>query len=255
MKKILFIATLVGIAGLGFLFAIGRETPAQSPAAARAIRPEAERLAPRAEPLPLASNVPVPLPPADEPNATRLLSEKIAKELLVKNPNGPALLEGKRGLTVDDPEAIVDMVLSEELARMNFEEFKPTVNAAEFNIVPASKAASEKFFAEFKEALMLYAAHRITGNNPRDLSPLVRVADEAIAKLKIIPVPANLAAILAKELTLVTTERNIYDAVAHADTDPFRALVALQMWDPLNAEFSELSAAITAFVRTNNIKL
>ncbi len=245
MKKILVIASVAALAVVLALFALGGEqrTETAPQESGRAMLGGERPAAPLAEPLPLASAAPLAAVAGDdESNATRALAEKIAKELLAKNPGGPSLADGASGLNVGDPDALIDELLARELAAIDIAAFSPAVSVSDLAVVADTPESARSFIEQFQEIAALFARAPLTTAEPmpQTFAPLARLADDTARKLETLPVPARFAPLLAQTVRLTRAHASIFSAIARADADPLRAFVALQAWQPTREELEKL---------------
>ena len=237
-KKIVLISALLGAGIVILLIAIGGE---KHTASSHTETRDAHTTSSPNEPLlaELTATTESSAALADDKNITRGLSKKIATELLAKNPGGPSLLDGKPSLTAENPEALINQILSKEIENFNYDDFNPTVRITELKIAVNSPDATKKFAEEFHAAFQPFLDSSIPTDNlsPAVFTPLITLTQKTAADLYTIPVPATLAPKLAKTIELLKTHEMIFRSIADAEIDPFRAFLALQLWEPKKTEF------------------
>jgi len=212
--------------------------------------PEAAATPSATEPIPQTAKVFSETPATNEPlaqNATLNLSDKIAKQLLEKNPNGPSLLNGTPSINAKNPQALVEQIIQQELANADMSSLRPVVSVSELKLDTSKDPSLAAFRDEFVKAVTPFFS-LATGPNPTPalFASFTASADETLVALKDLKTPASLAPLMAKEIELITYNRNIFAAVANADNDPFRALLALQIWGNARQEFGEAHLALMA---------
>lgn len=163
-------------------------------------------------------------------NLTRSLASLIGKNIVNKNPEGPA----GDSLTVMGADALADSAITESLTRFNPAYFSPEISVSEMTVDNAQttaeyRAAAEKIISD-TESLPMPAAGTPVAEKMKTLAK--RYGDEAAA-LRALPVPQALATEHLKAIRIAEGRRRILEAVADYENDPIYAMLALKLWDTL----------------------
>ncbi len=192
-------------------------------------------------------------------NSTEGVAGKIVSGLLEKNPAGPSLLEGRRFIDVTNPEALVSQIIADELADFDYQEFKPEIKITDIKTTAASdKTTLETYFKNFQT--IVRAGGETIPLNPRsfsaqDFALLARALEEPIEKLYQLTAPAMLASSHLEELRLLQAQRNIFLALGESESDPFRALMALQALSLIEDELALIKQIFLNFIAENNLTI
>lgn len=183
-------------------------------------------------------------------NITETLGKDIAEVLIAQNPDGPTLGEESSAITARDPQELVNQLFESQLKEIKPEEFRTPFPASALRTVSSDTAEAKEFASRARTILHPFITLTISGDrlSPNIFVPFVQITDATLAELVTLPTPAPLATLFAKEIELIQTHRNIFSAIASTETDPFRAFVALQIWQSVKLEFEtthrELERAI-----------
>lgn len=199
-------------------------------------------------------------PNGNEPqNATQALAKLLAGQLIKNNPQGPALLNGERQLQALNPDSLIETALASELENFDYLSFKTYIPISQIKINPASDPITlQKYLGNFQAIIKNESepfAINLENPSAQEFSKIAQVLETTINDLLNLPAPTPLAALHAEEISLLTAQKNIFTALAAADADPLKALLAAQAFPIINQELENLSEKFTEFISANNLTL
>lgn len=192
-------------------------------------------------------------------NITQNVAAAIGKDLLERNPEGPATVEDTQWINVLDPEKFSENLIAEGLKQFDPQEFQPAVPRSSLKITSSADAASQQLYLKTFHDILRYrfgttavdlGAPELTG-----LNNLIGAYDRALTDFYNLPVPENLASVHQKEISLLTGQKKIFEHLIAYRTDPVQALLALQTLQQLNQQFSQLNDAIAEVIKTNQLAI
>ena len=189
-------------------------------------------------------------------NLTKDLTAEIAKDIVARNPDGPADIEDKQWINVIDPEKITDLVLADGLKNFNPKEFFPEIKLADLKINNSVK--TEVYLKSFQDILTYNFSHQkidFSNFNSTDIKELISAYDAAIRAFYNLEVPENLITVHQKEIALLVGQKKVFETFINYESDPVRAILAMQIFDQLDKKFSDLNLAIADFIKKNNVQI
>ncbi len=174
-----------------------------------------------------------------------MLSETFEKQVLDKKPNGPLLLNGVPSINAKDPKALIDQVVQQELENTDVSSLRRAVSVTELKLDTSQNPSLADFRNEFVTAVTPFFS-LTTNQDPTSttFASFTTVADQTLAALKNLAIPSSLATLMAKEIELITYNRNIFAAVANAGSDPLHAMLAFKAWESARQEFEKAHLAL-----------
>ncbi len=163
-------------------------------------------------------------------NLTQSLASLIGKNIVDRNPEGPA----GENLTVMGADGMADAALAESMKRFNPAHFSPEISQGEIVIdeaqtAAAYRAAAAKIAADAESAYMPAAGDPVA---VKMAAYAKRYGTEATG-LRDLPAPPSLITEHLRAIRIATGRERILEAVADYDNDPIYAMLALKLWDTL----------------------
>ena len=193
---------------------------------------------------------------SSDQNLTKDLTAEIAKDIVARNPDGPANIEDQQWINVIDPEKVTDLVLADGLKNFNPKEFFPEIKLASLKIDNNIKA--EVYLKSFQDILTYNFSRQkvdFSNFNSTDIKELVSAYEAAIKAFYNLEVPDNLVTVHQKEIALLIGQKKIFETFINYENDPVRAILAMQIFDQLDKKFSDLNLVIAEFIKNNHVQI
>lgn len=193
------------------------------------------------------------------PNVTADMTAELAKDIIARNPEGPATIDAKQWINVLDPETAAAAIAAEGLKNFNPADFQPEITNADLNIsADASPTAIRLYLKTFRDILQHnfsavrvdFASAALTG-----IGDLIAVYDRAIKDFYRLTAPAPLADIHRREISLLTGQKKVFERLANYQQDPVQAVIALRAYEELGEQFNQLNTAVAQFIADNNLTI
>ena len=163
-------------------------------------------------------------------NLTRNLAALIGKNIVDKNPEGPA----GDNLTVMGADGMADIAVTESLKNFNPAYFSPEILQSELIIdstqtAAAYRAEAERIIAETE----MQTPPPIGDLIASQMAEFARRYKTQGAALRALPVPSALTTEHMKAIRIALGKQRIFEAVADYENDPIYAMLALKLLDTL----------------------
>lgn len=193
------------------------------------------------------------------PNVTTDITAELAKDIIARNPEGPATIDAKQWINVLDPETAAAAVAAEGLKNFNPADFQPEIANADLNIsADASPTAIRLYLKTFRDILQHnFSAARVDFSNAAltGIAGLITTYDQAIKDFYRLTAPAPLTDIHRREISLLTGQKKVFERLANYQQDPVQAVIALRAYEELGEQFNQLNAAVAQFIADNNLTI
>jgi hypothetical protein len=196
-------------------------------------------------------------------NLSEVLAKKIATEMAAANPNGTINVSGKNYVSAPKPENLANDLYAEAQKNFDPNSLRPVIKDSDIKISDDnSKDALTNYFVSFNEIIINNAKNIpqniLSSNSDPQTSDFAQITDiykKGIADFYSLSVPSKILDIDKKEIELLTTEKNIYQALANMDQDPVTANLALNELPNIYQEFDNLKITIDNFIKTNQLNI
>jgi len=196
---------------------------------------------------------------------TKKISDQIAKDIIAKNPAGPAIIGDKPAININPGEVIEKLVESVQTSDKTAEsEFD--VPLKDLSVIYSNDLGTKKqYFSEFqriiKETLdapgqptIFDAFEKIVfGGGDAELREISKRHEAAILAMKKLAVPAELIPLHKSEIALIAKTKAMVDGMLAYTSDPLRAYIAFQIYPKLQDEASALQKEFIAYVTKEKI--
>lgn len=185
-------------------------------------------------------------------NITKELASKLSKKIVEINPTGP--IAGQNGQSLLAPTVVesIDVGIAEAFKQFDREYFLPTIDKGSLKVISANKEALDYYIAILPTTLKHRASDLNFSLEDKDvqekLLKAISIYEEIINKLRQLPVPETLSDFHQKEISLVTGQKRVLEALADQERDPIKAVLALQFSQIINNEFLVLKSQFSKIV-------
>jgi hypothetical protein len=189
-------------------------------------------------------------------NQTEILAQSLAKEIIIKNPKGPELIQNERYISVPKGEDI-SRILGEQIARFDPKQLVANISEDNLKIIEDRRASIlEQYFnaAIFDVNNIVKNTKVNTGNfSEEDVRTIANAYKKIATQLLETPVPADLVPFHKEQLRFFMTQANFLDTALGYNEDPLGSLVVISYAD-FYAKQAEKDAAalqneLNAFLR------
>lgn len=189
-------------------------------------------------------------------NLTQEFAKKIARQMIEKNPLGPALLGDTRQLNVVGPETFVDDFLAHGLSNLDTSILQPNIDIKSLKIIKAGGQTSQLTYLNELNRILRIGIGEIKFDplhipDSADFENLHSLAEKTYNQLLATYAPESLLSAHIKELEILGSFKNIFEVLARLEQDPLKAVVALRAIPLLNVEFANLNQKLTQAVNSN----
>lgn len=176
----------------------------------------------------------------DKPLATSNLTQNFAnvfaRQMIVHNPDGPQTDSNGKPTAMNLPDENAAAALIQQAITSNTFEVDVKISDSDIKILATYTSNDvENYSMSVKETLSALASAQAIKNigdtqseNIRAFTEAGLVFDQAIQKLKNVPVPQPLAGIHRELLAALSNQQNILDVTNNYQTDPLKTLFVLQ---------------------------
>ncbi|MCL5017090.1 MAG: hypothetical protein M1155_00270 [Patescibacteria group bacterium] len=194
-------------------------------------------------------------------NLSEVFAKKIAAEMTSVNPNGAITMNGQNYVAIPKPENLANDLFAEAQKNFDPKSLYPTINDSDIKISnDNSKDALVNYFLSFN-AIILSNGQKLPKSllssveniKSSDFIQMVNVYNSTIKDFYNLTVPAELLAIDKKEIELLTAEKNIYQALANMDQDPFVASLAVNELSNVYQQYNVLKNDKNTFIKNNQL--
>lgn len=184
-------------------------------------------------------------------NITRDLSEKIGKEIIARNPDGPSLIDNDEWVKALDPEEVINKLLADDIENFNYKDLIPSINLNELKVAGESNSQLTEHYLENFKSILENNFQDLSFNwkNPdyKDFNGLITAYEKAIVEFYQLPVPKNLAPIHQKEIALLKAQKTIFENIKNYQSDPVLALLSIQANGQIDQEFARLKKELLSY--------
>lgn len=219
------------------------------------VLPVATKQLPSLAPLPLPVNLSISDIDRLGNNVTREFAGEVGKDIVVRNPDGPATIEDKQWISVLEPNQAVETLIADGIKNFNAKDFIPDVPRASLRIavVPASvyfRGFQDILQHNFGSVAVDLASESLTG-----IGDLIVAYDRAIKIFYDTEVPEDLVAVHQREIQLLTAQKKIFEAIAGYQDDPLRAILANELLQKVTDDFGKLKNTIAEYIKDKQINI
>lgn len=196
-----------------------------------------------------------------EENLTELFAKNLGKIVLDNNPDGPANIDGKKGLVVPEPESIAAELLAEAAQKFDPATLRPIIKDQDLKISEDnSKESLNNYILNFQK-LVKDSAEKIPSSvyatnedelSLKDIQKLVEIYQESIKQFYKLSTPKSAIAIQKKQIELLTAKKNIFEKIVSYQQDPLIAILAAPELKRVDLDFSELSKNFLELIKISN---
>ena len=239
MKKIIALGIIAASLTAGVLIIGSQSNPSEVAA------PEKSSDEPEMFSLPASSSI--------SKNITRDLSEKIGKEIIARNPEGPALINNDEWVKALDPEEVINKLLADDIENFNYKDLMPSINLNELKIASEpNPQLTKQYLKNFQSILKNnFLDLSFNSKNPdyADFNRLIAAYEKTIAEFYNLATPQELAAVHQKEIALLNAQKTIFENIKNYKNDPVLALLSIQANGQIDQEFTRLKEKINDFIK------
>jgi len=181
---------------------------------------------------------------------TQLAAQELAGLLVLSNPEGPVLVDGKYSISAFSPDDAASKILTEKVNEAS-EEIS-TVEVDEDRLIVA-KVSDDAFWTYLtktaslvKKTSELISKQGINAGNPSvlDFQLLANIYAGSVSDFYALAVPENLLFIHKERLRLLLLYENIFLNLAKYEVDPLSASVAISMLVQVDQDMTSLNQVI-----------
>jgi len=162
-------------------------------------------------------------------NLTENVGRRILGEIVSKNPDGPSLIQGSLYLSVLQPVDMTQKAVADELQNSDPNMFKVAIKISD---VKVSTDETKSFLNNYlKEVELLMEKNVYKADYADSLGGLNTMKDtltSSISQLTKLRPPKIMAIWHTELLSILSTRRQIYEAIAQTESDPIKALLAVK---------------------------
>lgn len=208
---------------------------------------------PRFETIPKKSAV------LSQTNITEEVAQRIAQEIIEKNPEGPNTDE-QTGLVTVDPEVLVQDVIAQAFEEVKIEDLRPNITLADLVIIKSSeKALAEQYFSNLNKIIgsNFTAGISVNWENPAqtNFAALINAYAISMSESMAVAVPEDLAQLHREYVTLLGAEKNTLTLIKNYEIDPAQATVAIEAGDIFTRELAEVISRMNAYISKHKLIL
>lgn len=191
-------------------------------------------------------------------NTTNSIAQMISQEILAKNPNGPG---PDPRLAVPKAEEVVNSILTKGIKDFDYETLKPQVADSEIKII---RSASQAALADYVHAFFAIlsktsSAEDAIGADPTNplgsVGTLTDVYGGYEKDFRALPVPEELISFHKKMISLMAANKKIFNIVTAYESDPMKAVLALQALGTTKDELGQIFTDISLYAAEHGIAI
>lgn len=193
-------------------------------------------------------------------NLTDAVSNSLATQLVIDNPEGPQVnSEGIMAIDISDQKAFITKALQAGQQEFSKEDFIEAID--EKRITPGadtSKEAATRYIRDVAKTLQnnfKTVMSETTEDRVAMFTALSKERTTALEGLYQLTPPPDLAELHRDMLTIVGTQRNIFDALKNYNSDPMKALLAMEFETEVAENITATARQFTDYITRKEIAI
>lgn len=194
-------------------------------------------------------------PEISSANLTEVLTTELAKEIVEKNPEGPA---ETTGVIPPNPNELITQVLEEQLQNFDVDSIWPLITEDQIVILtPTTEKNRRDYFRDYLDIITTgLPAQRIVSSPPTsaELMTLSRAFKDTMAELSELSVPSEVVDMHIQTLELLGAQANVFEIISNYEQDPLKAYLANQLREVIAQEAAELRGKMVSYSKEHPVE-
>lgn len=185
-----------------------------------------------------------------EEEELKQISQKITKAVVDLNAQGLTTINNQQYIKALNPQKIINQILQEEISKLEAiaqKTAEPSVVIKSDKIIKSADKSQEKEYLRwFQDTLNKYdqKINTLKVQTTADLWMFADIYEQAINEFYNKQVPEQLLPLHKQEISLLIQEKEVWQKLANAESNPLEAILALRRYKELEKEFKSLQASI-----------
>lgn len=204
----------------------------------------------------IRSNASLVPPEISQTNLTDVLTDELAKEIVEKNPEGPAA-NGGLGIIPPNPNELVAQVIEEQLQSFDVDAVWPYITEDQITVLsPATTDNRRLYFKAYFDILGKRLLTNYLTSSPPTPAQLMMVSTaykETMADLAAVSTPDDFVEMHIQTLELLGAQANIFEIISQYEQDPLKAYLANLLREDITQEASELREKMVSYIEEHPV--